>query len=160
MAELLATVPTARVLGWRAALMAYLEAAAKEPFAWGQMDCAQFAGRAVEAVMGANPVADLRGTYDTPDGAWATVRRAGHHHLVDMVEARLGAPQRAQKARRGDVVLWRPDRTDAPLVGSVAPFGGILGICLGDGAVFKLMTGGLMIRPMDRIAPTTVCWRI
>jgi hypothetical protein len=85
------------------AFIALLESRARTPFAWGhdKHDCFSFAGAAVEALTGDNPIRRCGHRWSTEAGALRVLDRLGGvAAAVDRVLPRLDAPSFAQ---RGDV---------------------------------------------------------
>jgi len=72
-------------------------------FAWGRYDCFLWAADAVQALTGADPAADLRGTYSTPWGAIKALRRLGG--LQALAASRFGPPVDPATALPGAVVM-------------------------------------------------------
>lgn len=60
-----------RVKHWRTRLFEVIEEARGMNFVWGTNDCAQFAGRCIEAMTGTHPWPDLVGSYADEAGAVA-----------------------------------------------------------------------------------------
>lgn len=88
---------------WPERLAAYIEQRRHAPFKWAEQDCATFAFDAVEAMTGADPIADLRGRWTTARGAARILNRLGG--LEAATSAYLGEPKSATFAQRGDVVI-------------------------------------------------------
>lgn len=88
-----------RLVNWPELLSDYFLARARAPFAWGFQDCCCFAASGVEAMTGADPIADLRG-YRTEEEAGRILNRP----LDVMVSERL-AQVGPGLALRGDVGL-------------------------------------------------------
>lgn len=87
------------------ALIAYLDARVRTPFAWGSAahDCVSFAAGAVEALTGNNPLAKAGRTWSGERGAVRVLRHLGGlEAAADSVLERLAAPS---LAHRGDVGL-------------------------------------------------------
>lgn len=110
---------TPRLPGWPELLAACLQAVATTPFAWGRHDCCTFAGDAVQAIRGADPMADLRGAYKSQRSAAKVLKAEGG--LPAAVSRRLGEPKAPLLAQRGDVVLFTMQGT-----------GPALGVCTGS----------------------------
>jgi hypothetical protein len=103
---------------WEVALAAYLEPLRLVPFAWGTHDCCTFAGGAVLAMTGLDPMVEFRGRYSTELGAKRALRRIGRGTLVATLDAKF-EPVPASLAQRGDIVM----------------VGGLLAICWGAFAI-------------------------
>lgn len=79
-----------RLPDWRARFAAEMDRQRRDPFAWGQADCAiGLAAGAVQALTGQDLGAEWRGRYKTPAGALRVLRKAGHASLADAVAASL-----------------------------------------------------------------------
>ncbi len=123
---------------WEQALNQALEQHAATPFAWGSWDCVHFVAAVVEAMTGADPLADYRGAYASEAEAWALLsERDGN--LRQACRRAFGGMIRPAFARRGDVVLMR---------GGMAA-----GVCVGARAAFVSDDGaGLVYLPMADMA--------
>lgn len=108
----------ARLPGWPELLAAHLKTVEATPFEWAVHDCCTFAGDAVKAITGTDPMADLRATYTTALQAARVLSGCGG--LAAAVSQRLGQPKPAAMAQRGDVVLFE-----------MYERGPALGICVG-----------------------------
>jgi hypothetical protein len=107
---------------WRRRLHEAIEARRRVPFSFAAgVDCALFVADCLQAITGEDPAADFRGRYSSDIGAMRVIRNAGFANLADLVSSRLDeiAPVRAQV---GDVAFI-PDES---------PFGGALGIVIGE----------------------------
>lgn len=79
-----------RLDDWRARLAAEMDRQRRDPFAWGQHDCAiGFAAGIVEALTGVDLSAGYRGRYDGPRSAMRVLREAGADRLSAFVGMRL-----------------------------------------------------------------------
>lgn len=78
-----------RLRTWRTALHAEVERHRREPFAWGEADCAVFAADCLLAMTGEDAAAPFRGRYSTPAGAMRALKKAGHADLLSLVSAHL-----------------------------------------------------------------------
>lgn len=92
-----------RVRDWQSRLADCLAERMRRPFVWGQQDCVLFAADCVEAVLGEDPAADVRGTYSTARGASRVLRQRGG--LAAIAAAALGSEIAPQLAQPGDVGL-------------------------------------------------------
>lgn len=92
---------------WQADLAGLVESRLRVPFRWGTNDCATFAADAVQAIRGADVLADLRGTWSDSRGAARVMRSLGG--LVVAVDARLERTW-TTSLWTGDVVLYRGAR--------------------------------------------------
>jgi hypothetical protein len=88
---------------WEARLAAYLEGLRDQTFAWGKLDCAIFAGGAVEAMTGFDPMRGLRG-YRSEAAAARVLKDRGKGTLVRTVNAMFERVP-VGLAHRGDLVL-------------------------------------------------------
>jgi len=87
---------------WRDRLDALIASRMATPFAWGTHDCCLFAADAVLAQTGADPAADLRGTYTDARQALALLKSLGG---LAAVAGRGGQPVPALCAQVGDIGL-------------------------------------------------------
>lgn len=127
-----------RAADWEAAMNGALVDAEALPFAWGRWDCVHFVASVVEAMTGADPLADYRGAYASEAEAW-TLLAERDGNLRAACKRVFGGMIKPGFARRGDVVMLR---------GGMA-----IGICIGANAVFASDDGaGLVVRPMADIA--------
>lgn len=94
---------TTRNRDWQSRLQACQAERWARPFAWGSQDCALFAADCVLAVTGADPAADVRGTYSDANGAARVIRERGG--LSEIAADRLGAEISPPLAQPGDVGL-------------------------------------------------------
>lgn len=94
-----------RLDGWERVLSNYLQERSAQPFVWGENDCCLLCADWIVLMTGQDIARDVRGTYDTADGAGALIARAGG--LSALLDDRLGRENRVRplQARRGDVVL-------------------------------------------------------
>lgn len=125
---------------WRIALHAAIEDHRREPFVWGERDCALFAADCVAAMTGEDLAAPFRGRYATPRGALRILRAAGHADLVALVSARLD-PLAPMRAHAGDLVVFATE----------GPFGVSLGIVQGERAAVRLDGGIGSLPRLDAI---------
>lgn len=89
-----------RVSLWPERLEKYIAEREKARFAWGVHDCCRFAAGAVEAMTGADLMADLP-AYSSAEEADLVLGDVG---LIALVDARLPRREKGE-ARRGDVAL-------------------------------------------------------
>ena len=102
--------------GWEIRLSKAMTEGLRKPHAWGENDCVTFAADCVKAITGQDPVSDLRGTYDSPEGAARIMIALGYKNLGDCIASRLPEIDPSQ-ARRGDVVLcWGDEHEFAAVV--------------------------------------------
>lgn len=91
-----------RLHDWQTRLATVMREAQPRPFAWGAHDCVTFSAACVEAVTGADPIADVR---------WADERQAlrllaDGGGLLELARSRLGAELASPlMAQPGDVGL-------------------------------------------------------
>jgi len=71
-----------RLDDWKPRLRQYLAERAETPFVYGSADCGAFAGGAVEAMTGTNPLASVAGKYKTMAGALRALKRKGYEDHV------------------------------------------------------------------------------
>jgi len=101
-----------RVHGWPQKLDAKVEEWRSRAFAWGTVDCCQFAAEVVAALTGD----DKRALFPAyTDEAEARAIIAAHGGLSGLVTAALGEQKHPSRAMRGDVVLL--DRGQGELIG-------------------------------------------
>jgi hypothetical protein len=91
-----------RLRDWQSRLDRCIRERRLMPFAWGSNDCALFAAACVDAVVGQDLAADLRG-YSSEAEAQQIIE--AHGGLEAIVTARLGEPVAPMLARVGDVGL-------------------------------------------------------
>jgi hypothetical protein len=89
---------------WPESLAAAIEQAREQPFAWGEHDCALWCADVILAMTGADLASDLRGRYDSPEGAQAVIESLGLPKLEALLNARLLAIP-IEQVQRGDLVL-------------------------------------------------------
>jgi hypothetical protein len=109
---------------WPRRLYDAIEAARGRPFAWGSHDCAAFATAVAAELTGEDPVAALRGSYQSAFGAERLMAEYGG--LPGLVTHFYGEPVTIHYAGRGDLVLAERDNGPALGVsmGSIAAFAG------------------------------------
>ncbi len=134
--------PLRRRTDWRQRLRAFAMSRHREPFAWGQNDCALFAADAVAAVTGHDFGASFRGAYASASQALRVLAPFGG--LQGLASAALGQPVGGQFAGVGDVCLVHFDGREC------------LGVCngvevLGPGA------SGMAHAPLSAAA---LAWRV
>lgn len=79
-----------RLPDWRARFAAEMDRQRRDPFAWGQADCALgLAAGAVKALTGVDPAGPWRGRYRTAGGARRAIHKAGFTTLADAVASLL-----------------------------------------------------------------------
>lgn len=116
-----------------------INAASREPFAWGALDCCQFGDRVARAVTGLSFVRDFH---------YATIREAieivnGNGGLKDLITRTLGVePEGVMQLADGDPVL-------ADLESGVT-----VGVKLEDRVVFKTKNG---VGWLPVLAPEVLC---
>jgi len=132
-----------RIQDWPERLDAFIKAAEKRPFCWGEFDCALFAADCVFALTGIDHAADYRGKYAEERGALRLVKKAGG--LAAIATKALGQPIPLFSAQRGDVVLLKQ-----PEIGMT------LGICCGRFCAFAGPEGLIMV-PHEKCA---LAWKV
>ena len=111
-----------RIKTWRGALHEAIEQHRRKAFAFdSQSDCAMFAADCVLAMTGEDLAADFRGRYSTQTGAIRVLKAEGFNSLADLVASHL-EDIHPIRARVGDVAFISDD----------SPFGGALGIVIGE----------------------------
>lgn len=93
-----------RVGDWELALYEYVVSVDGEPFEYGTRDCLMFAGGAVSAMTGEDPVADYRGTYSTDIGASKLLHKLADGTVEGLLDLNLPTIP-IGFARRGDLAL-------------------------------------------------------
>ncbi len=136
-----------RIEGWEGRLADFVAQARALPFQWAVFDCCSMPCQAVQIITGVDPLAELRGRYQTELGALRILRRfagGGVTEMIEKITENLDVPEvEPPFARRGDIVLY----DDLALV--QGPFNAALGLCLGrDVAVVELE--GLRLWPLAR----------
>lgn len=98
-----------RLPDWHPRLIRAVEQVRRQPLEWGDSDCGMdWAGRAVEAVTGVNPAADLKPRYKTPKGALAFLARHKAASPADLVGRYL--PEiHPSRAVLGDIAAIKTD---------------------------------------------------
>lgn len=90
-----------RLPDWQLRLDALVRQRRGTPFAWGLADCCLWGADVVQAVTGRDPMADLRGSYDTEAAARDVLARLGA--LRHLLSRRVGPRVRAALGRPGDL---------------------------------------------------------
>lgn len=93
-----------RTANWEARLTDVFESYRSKPWAWGESDCAHFAGDCVQAITGEDVLGPFRGNYATRLEAWARVRFCKHKTL----EATVAGIFAARNCPEGDPVFAMP----------------------------------------------------
>ncbi len=138
---------------WRRRLERFIDEAERTPFAWGTADCGpEWAGRAIEAVLGIDITAGYRGRYASVTGALRLLREAEVSSLGDLVGRLLQQATGSSceihpaAARLGDIMAV-PDG---------GPFVHTLGICNGERILVRRADGKGTV---ERLAATRA-WRL
>lgn len=122
----------------------------RRPFAWGTSDCVTWAGDAVWALTGRDPIADLRGSYFSARGAARVC--AAHGGMPAMLDLRLPAGRICSSAAiDGDVCLLVADAHVRSL-----PVLGAMGVLL-RGVLVVQGGAGLEAKTVDAAAQW---WRV
>lgn len=126
--------------GWEVTLAARLQSVVREPFVWGQHDCATWAFDVRRALIGGEDIAAIwRGKYKTAAGSRRTMKRLGWKDIGAMARDLLGEPlPTTLLAQRGDLMLAGDDPAFGVCAGA---FGRFLGP---DGAVDRPVAECLM----------------
>ena len=110
--------------------LTYVQRTVDAPFAWGTMDCVMWATGAVAALRGVDPMAHLRGTYDSAAGAARILKaEGGMERLLDRAMAGIDGPNGLCLGREGGRLVaglisfgWPMYKTDGGLTyGANAP---------------------------------------
>ncbi len=89
---------------WRARLEVFVGASARRPFAWGEHDCCLWALGAIDAVCGTRLADQVRGQYNSSDGAVAYAASRGWRTAADACRDVCGEPlPRVGAMRDGDL---------------------------------------------------------
>lgn len=88
---------------WRDRLARFLDQQRMRPFAWGINDCAMFAGFAVQAMTGTNPLQQYVMAYSTEVGAARIIARGGG--LLRIISEHMGPTIAPGLAADGDIGL-------------------------------------------------------
>lgn len=140
-----------RIPGWEQALVAWLQACAREPFSWGRHDCCSFAARAVEVQTGSDFYAPFEGAYRTAAGALKALKRQGYDDLFGPFDMALGERVAPLLLCRGDVV------TDGERIGIVWYQAGACALFVGGETADIGAEIGLVDKPLSRMA---FGWRV
>lgn len=135
-------IPLARLPDWAPRLQQTIEAASGRLFSWGEHDCCLFAADCIQAMTGADLMAEFRGQYDSAESAYRLIGRRG---LASHLSQRLGDALPALFAHRGDL-MTATGEDGRPAVG----------ICVGEKALF-LGPAGLLSLPISDCLST---WRV
>lgn len=123
--------------GWEFRLIAEMESAADREWRWGMHDCATFAGRCVEAMLGRPSIwAEYLGRHSTRIGAARVIRSAGAIDLAGLLDLRADRIP-VPLARRGDVVALKVGADGEPSEDGEAA----LGIVEGESVVIAATVG-------------------
>ncbi|TPM59160.1 hypothetical protein FJ959_09840 [Mesorhizobium sp. B2-2-4] len=93
-----------RLKDWDRRLARVTEKHLAMPGVWGVSDCLQTDGEAVEAVIGANPFAEVAGRYKTEAGAARLLRKRGFANVEEALASLFPKMPRLM-ARRGDLAV-------------------------------------------------------
>lgn len=126
-----------RYENWPIRLQSLLDHSQHRDFSWGDFDCCQWAGLAVEAQTGDNPLSDTRGRYSTEVGAKRVLINSFGGSLSAGWTQLLGEPVEPAYAGRGDIVLVDIDGAEA--IG-VVDLSGERIACLGQSGLTYLPT--------------------
>ncbi|WKB52317.1 DUF6950 family protein [Eleftheria terrae] len=131
-----------RLPAWRDRLAVLVAARLRQPFAWGQHDCALWVADAVHALTGQDPAAELRGRYHSALQAARLVAERGG--LQALGTALFGPPIGPLLARVGDVGLVVDEGRE------------LCAVCNGD---HWLAPGAAGLVALE-LSAATVAWRI
>lgn len=107
-----------RLQDWPTRLAMFLAEGDQAPFVWGSRDCCTAACDLVERMTGLDPMAELRGQYDSPLSAARVLGPGGLATTVEELASVAGFVRvPVLTAQRGDLVLVMVD--DAPALGFV-----------------------------------------
>ena len=91
---------------WEKRLVAVTVAHIRTPLVWGQSDCLLTTADAIEAVLGDDPAAEVRGKYKSKTGAYRLIKQRGYDSLGDVLADRFEEIPTAM-AGRGDVGIYQ-----------------------------------------------------
>lgn len=135
-----------RVEDWPERLDAFVRAARRKPFVYGQWDCALMAAAWVMECTGVDVAAKWRGYTDEPDALRVVCGAGGLAAIVtEVLGEALPTPALAQ---RGDIVLIARDVPE--------PWNAALGVCAGTHGAFASRKG-VALAPM---ASWSSAWRV
>ncbi len=142
-----------RLPDWDARLAALIVACSQRTFAWGAHDCMTFAGAAVEALTGDDPVADWRRRHG---GDWVSLATAAALLPIDETKGLWGEalgvePGSTMRARRGDLVCAEFPETES--------YPGCLAYGVVDGLGGFYMPGKRILRRLP-LALASLCWAV
>lgn len=104
--------------GWEQSLRDFFVQWSNKSFEWGKTDCFFFAGAAIEAQTGENPMKSVEGLYGSHRAAYRLLKKGsklsdGKFYQIDGFEgfwsAFLGEPKNPNLAQRGDLVMGESD---------------------------------------------------
>jgi hypothetical protein len=127
--------------GWRVRLAAAMALNEAKPFAWGSNDC--FLGviaPAVEAMLGLDVFAEYRDSYDSEETGLQALSMFGFGSMADLVGKYFHEIYPA-RASVGDIALIQNGIHD--------PFGGVLGIVIGERIVTIVPEGRATVRLLN-----------
>lgn len=135
-----------KVEGWEAKLTQYIKDKQKEPFLWGNLDCATFVAGAFEVMTG-NIIKVPN--YTDKNTAETIIKNFGSYENI-MTFYSKSNPVTGTLAQFGDLVM---------LYDKNLPIGKVVGICLGRKCVFL---SGSPHNPFIFIgvAEMTYCWKL
>lgn len=124
-----------------------------KPFIWGETDCILVLADWIERVRGADPAADIRGTYDSRGSCQ---RETGFlRDPVGVVEkslATIGGLERTQEPLTGDIAILRLMESD----GRVSPCGALW---LGSAWGCKGPSGATTLHPSN-VVEVLAIWSV
>jgi hypothetical protein len=91
----------ARFPNWDYRLFVFIDENRFVPYAWGTNDCVTFVADAVWAMTGEDPIADIRGQWDSEESAAALLNSLGG--LKAAVDARFPLRDNINFTMRGDI---------------------------------------------------------
>ena len=101
-----------RISNWPSALVDHIDLNRDVPFEWGKHDCMLWGASCVEAITGADPAGDLRGSYSSALAAYRIIEdRGGFEELIESLLPG-GAEMRTHRnlAQRGDLVTTTDEK--------------------------------------------------
>lgn len=94
-----------RVNDWDQRLAAVTSRHLRTASVWGESDCLLKVADAIEAVIGVDPAAGIRGKYKTEAGAAKLMRKRGFETVEDVIASMFDQTEGKLMAQRGDICI-------------------------------------------------------